>query len=60
MSAIGMLRPEAPVKEFDNGVGGNEGRLGKEPYCPKLALDVAGVRPGIDSKRSTFDGDGEL
>jgi hypothetical protein len=55
-----MLRPEAPVKEFDNGVGGNEGRLGKEPYCPKLVLDVAGVRPGIDSKRSTFDGDGEL
>ena len=60
MSDIGTLRPEGSVKEFDNGVGGNDGRVGRVPNWPKLALEDVGVRPGTTSKKSAFDGDGEL
>lgn len=60
MSEIGTFKPEGSVKEFDNGVGGNEGRFGRAPNCPRLALEDVGVRPGTASKKSAFDGDGEL
>lgn len=60
MSESGTFRPEGSVKEFDRGVAGNEGRAGRVPNCPKLVLEDAGVRPGTASKKSAFDGDGEL
>lgn len=60
MSEIGIFMPEGSVKEFDSGVAGNEGRAGKAPNCPRLVLEDAGVRPGTASKKSAFDGDGEL
>ena len=48
------------MNEFGNGVGGNEGRVGRAPNCPRLALEDVGVRPGTASKKSVFDGDGDL
>jgi hypothetical protein len=60
MSEIGRFRPEGSVNEFDSGVAGNEGRVGRVPNRPRLVLEDAGVRPGTASKKSAFDGDGEL
>jgi hypothetical protein len=59
MSEIGTLRPDGSVKEFDNGVGGKDGRVGIVLKCPKLVLDEVGVSPGTASKKSAFDGDGD-
>lgn len=60
MSEIGTLRPEGSVKGCDNGVGGNDGRFGREPNCPRLALEDVGVRPGTASKKSALGCVGEL
>lgn len=60
IAEMGTFKPEGSVKELDKGVEGNEGRVGRTPNCPRLALDEVGVRLGTASKKSVFDGEGEL
>lgn len=60
ISERGTLRPEGSVNEPDKGVGGKDGRVGKGPNCPRLALEEVGVRPGTASKKSAFERVGEL
>lgn len=60
MSESGTFMPDETVNAFESGVGGNEGRVGRVPNCPKLAFDDVGVRPGTTSKKSGFEDEGEL